>query len=143
MKINEKGFMLLSAVFLTLIVSFVAMMTLQTMTRAKNSDASLQLQAINLANEQFALLESGSDKEIPAEDLINYGLYYEGQDDEDNENYKPPTVFEVNTTLEKKFEPTPENPNVTLYEYKVTVTWNNESLEFKKVIRQPKRLRAD
>ena len=135
--------MLLSAIFLTLIVSFVAMMTLQTMTRAKNSDASLQLQAINLANEQFALLESGSDKEIPVEDLINYGLYYEGQDDEDNEDYKPPTVFEVNTTLEKIFEPTPENPNVTLYEYKVTVTWNNEILEFKKVIRQPKRIRAD
>ena len=128
MKINEKGFMLLSAVFLTLIVSFVAMMTLQTMTRAKNSDASLQLQAINLANEQFALLESGSDKEIPAEDLINYGLYYEGQDDEDNEDYKPPTVFEVKTTLESN--------DGNLYEYKVTVTWNNESLEFKKVIRR-------
>ena len=128
MKINEKGFMLLSAIFLTLIVSFVAMMTLQTTTRSKNSDASLQLQAINLANEQFALLESGSDKEIPVEDLINYGLYYEGQDDEDNEDYKPPTVFEVNTTLESNVG--------NLYEYKVTVTWNNESLEFKKVIRR-------
>ena len=121
MKINEKGFMLLSAVFLTLIVSFVAMMTLQTMMREKNSDASLQLQAINLANEQFALIESGSDKEIPAEDKKSYGLYRIN----DLET-KTPTEFKVTTKIFGEGN---------LKEVEVIVTWKDRKLSFKKLIR--------
>ena len=122
MKFNEKGFMLLSTVFLTLIVSFVAMMTLQTMMREKNSDNSLKLQAINLANEQFALIESGSDKNIPDEDFKNYGLYRIN----DLAN-KPPTEFKVTTKIFGEGN---------LREVKVTVTWKDKSLEFEKIIRR-------
>ena len=114
---NEKGFMLLSAVFLTLILSFVAMMTLQTMTRVKNSDSALRLQAIHLANEQFALIESGSDKNISAEDLKSYGLYHT-----DELKTKTPTEFKVTTNIG-------DNGKV-----KVIVTWNENSLEFEKII---------
>lgn len=114
--------MLLSAVFLTLIVSFVAMMTLQAMTRAKNSDTALRLQAINLANEQFALIESGSNKNIPNEDLKNYGLYHTNE----LEN-KTPIEFKVTTTL--------ENVSGNLHKAKVTVTWKDNNLEFEKIVR--------
>ena len=124
MKINQKGFMLLSAVFLTLIVSFVAMMTLQSMTRTKNSDAALRLQAINLANEQFALLESGSTKNIPDEDLKSYGIYRE-----EELSTKTPIEFKVTKNI---------SGEGNLKKAKVTVTWKGNSLEFEKFI-----LRAD
>lgn len=122
MKTNEKGFMLLSAVFLTLILSFVAMMTLQTMTRTKNSDTALRLQAINLANEQFAIIESGFNSNIPAEDLKSYGLYRT----KDLEN-KTPIEFKVTSNISG------EGP---LKEVTVTVTWENNHLEFEKIIRR-------
>lgn len=122
MKTNEKGFMLLSAVFLTLILSFVAMMTLQTMTRTKNSDTALRLQAINLANEQFAIIESGSNENIPAEDLKSYGLYRT----KDLET-KTPIEFKVTSNISG------EGP---LKEVTVTVTWENNHLEFEKIIRR-------
>ncbi len=123
MKINQKGFMLLSAVFLTLIVSFVAMMTLQSMTRPKNFDASLRLQAINLANEQFALIESGSTKNIPDEDLKSYGLYRETE-----LSTKTPIEFKVTTNI---------SDEGNLKKAKVTVTWegNPYPLEFEKIVR--------
>ena len=124
MKINQKGFMLLSAVFLTLIVSFVAMMTLQSMTRTKNSDAALRLQAINLANEQFALIESGSTKNIPDEDLKSYGIYRE-----EELSTKTPIEFKVTKNI---------SGEGNLKKAKVTVTWKGNSLEFEKFI-----LRAD
>lgn len=122
MKTNEKGFMLLSAVFLTLILSFVAMMTLQTMTRTKNSDTALRLQAINLANEQFALIESGSSENIPADDLKSYGLYRK-----DDEKTKTPTEFKVTSSI---------SGEGNLKQAKVTVTWNENHLDFEKIIRR-------
>ena len=118
MKFNEKGYMLISVVFLTLIVSFIAAMTLQTMTRAKNSDAALRLHAINLANEQFALIESGSSKNIPAEDLKSYGLYRKGAE-------KITTEFHATTSI---------NGSGNLRKVKVTVKWNENSLDFEKNI---------
>ena len=118
MKLNEKGYMLISVVFLTLIVSFIAAMTLQTMTRAKNSDSALRLHAINLANEQFALIESGSDKNIPGDDLKSYGLYYKGAE-------KIPTEFKVTTT---------SNDSGNLRKVTVTVKWKDNSLDFEKTI---------
>lgn len=116
--------MLLSAVFLTLIVSFVAMMTLQAMTRAKNSDAALRLQAINLANEQFALIESGSNIDIPIEDLENYGLYRTA-----DVKTKTPVEFKITTNI---------SGEGNLKKAKVIVTWTgneNLPLEFEKIVR--------
>ncbi len=66
---NERGFMLLSVVFLTLIVSLAAMILMNTQAKVQQRNSTLRLTAINLANEQFALLESNSGATIPAEDL--------------------------------------------------------------------------
>ena len=69
---NERGFMLLSAIFLTLIVSIMAMILFNANAKVQQRNSTLYLTAINLANEQFAILESGANIEIPAEDKISY-----------------------------------------------------------------------
>lgn len=69
---NERGFMFLSAIFLTLIVSLMATMLLTANVKTQQRNSTLYLTAINLANEQFALLESNSGLEIPAEDKKSY-----------------------------------------------------------------------
>lgn len=55
---NEHGFVMMSVVFLTLVVSFAAIIFLNVATRVKNSYAGLKLTALSLADEQFAELES-------------------------------------------------------------------------------------
>lgn len=117
---NQRGFMLLSTVFLTLILSFTAMLTLQAMTRVKNGDQSLKLHAINLANEQLAIIESGSNIEIPADDLKSYGLYEKNSE-------KPPVEFQVTTNI--------NSVNENLREVEVIVTWNDAKVKFKKLVR--------
>ena len=69
---NQRGFMFLSAIFLTLIVSLMATMLLTTNVKIQQRNSTFYLTAINLANEQFALLESNSGLEIPEEDKISY-----------------------------------------------------------------------
>ena len=117
---NQRGFMLLSTVFLTLILSFTAMLALQSMRRVQNGDQSLKLHAINLANEQLAIIESGSNIEVPAEDLKSYGLYEKNSD-------KPPVEFNVTTNINAV--------NENLREVEVTVTWNDDEVKFKKLVR--------
>lgn len=55
---NQRGFMLLNVVILTLITSFAAMILMNAAPRLKNPQSVLRLTAIHLANEQFAMLES-------------------------------------------------------------------------------------
>ena len=119
---NQRGFMLLSAVFLTVIVSFTAMLTLQAITQVQRGDASLRLHAMNLANEKIALIESGSSEDIPEENLKSYGLY-----SEKDLKTKTPIIFKVTDTREDIGE--------NLYKVTVTVTWQDEKLEFEKVVR--------
>ena len=69
---NERGFMLLSAIFLTLIVSVMASILFNANVKVQQRNSTLYLTAINLANEQFAILESGANIEIPEEDKISY-----------------------------------------------------------------------
>ena len=57
-RLNERGFMLLNVVFLTLITSFAAMILMNVAPRVKNPHETLRLTALYLANEQFAYLES-------------------------------------------------------------------------------------
>lgn len=57
---NERGFMLLNVVFLTLITSFAAMILFNAAPRIKNPHSVLRLTAIHLANEKFALIESNA-----------------------------------------------------------------------------------
>ena len=54
---NERGFMLLNVVFLTLITSFAAMILMNAAPRIRNPQAMLKLTATHLANEQFAFME--------------------------------------------------------------------------------------
>lgn len=55
---NERGFMLLNVVILTLITSFAAMILMNAAPRLTNPQSVLRLTAIHLANEQLAVLES-------------------------------------------------------------------------------------
>ena len=64
--------MLLSAIFLMLIVSIMAMIFFNANAKVQQRNSTLYLTAINLANEQFAILESGANIEIPEEDKISY-----------------------------------------------------------------------
>ena len=126
---NGRGFILLSAVFLTVIVSFVAAMTLQTLTPSKNSDAALRLHAINLANEQFALIESRA-----AQNNLTAGQYNFLGDKDDLKSYglakksaeKIPVEFKVTTTVSGE-----EN----LRRVEVRVTWKNFEMNFEKTVR--------
>lgn len=69
---NERGFMLLSAIFLTLIVSIMATILLHANVKVQQRNSTLYLTAINLANEQFALLEIDTSLEIPDDDKKSY-----------------------------------------------------------------------
>lgn len=60
---NQRGFLLLNVVFLTLITSFAAMILINAVPRVRNPQATLRLTAIYLANEQFAELESLATRE--------------------------------------------------------------------------------
>lgn len=55
---NQRGFMLLNVVILTLITSFAAAILMNAAPRIKNPQSVLRLTAIHLANEEFAILES-------------------------------------------------------------------------------------
>lgn len=58
MRNNQRGFMLLSVIFLTLIVSIGAQILLNANVKVQQRNSTLYLTAINLANEQFAEIES-------------------------------------------------------------------------------------
>ena len=55
---NERGFLMLSVIFLTLITSFAAMILFNAAPRVKNPQTTIRLTALYLANEQLAQLES-------------------------------------------------------------------------------------
>lgn len=127
---NERGFILLSAVFLTLILSFVAAMTLQTLTQSKNSDAALRLHAINLANEQFAMIES-----LAAQGDLTAGQYNFLGDADDLKSYglikksaeKIPVEFEVKTKV--------SGGEGNLRKVEILVAWKNFEMNFEKTVR--------
>lgn len=68
---NQRGFMFLSAIFLTLIVAIMAQIILTANAKVQQRNSTLYFTAVNLANEQFALLEGGGGN-IPAEDKKSY-----------------------------------------------------------------------
>lgn len=55
---NERGFLMLNVIFLTLIASFAAMILMNAAPRVRNSQSTLRLTALYLAEEKFAELES-------------------------------------------------------------------------------------
>ena len=112
---NQRGFMFLSAIFLTLIVALMAQIILHANSKVQQRNSTLYFTAINLANEQFAILESGAKIDIPPEDKKSYN----GVDEN-----SVPIEFDVSYNLEKDLG--------TLKEYKVTVIWtvNGETEKF-------------
>ena len=96
--LNERGFMLLNVVFLTLITSLAAMILLNAAPRVKNPHTVLRLTAIHLANEQFAMLES-----LAAMDALPDGSYSFLGDEEDltTENFSEsvPIKFNIMSTV--------------------------------------------
>ena len=57
---NERGFLMLDVIFLTLITAFAAMILLNAAPRVKNPQTTLRTTALWLAEEQFAYLESAA-----------------------------------------------------------------------------------
>ena len=113
---NQRGFMLLSAVFLTLIVSFMATLTLQAVTYSHKNSTADELTAINLADEQFAMIES-----LAAQDRLSEVTDFNGKSE-------LPEGFKIETNR--------ESSDGNIYKYKITVTWeNHKPLEFAKTVR--------
>ena len=125
---NERGFMFLNVVFLTLITSFAAMVLFNAIPRIKNPQSVLRLTAIHLANKQFALMESKAFE--PGILDLNCLL-----DDEDltTENFseKSPITFTVT--------PHENSSDGNLHEVTVKVEWEidgqSSSLEVERTIR--------
>ena len=120
----------MSAVFLTMILSFTAMITLHAATQIKNENAALRLHALNLANQQFAFVES-----FAAQNNLSRVKNFNGNDDDlkscglySDEN-KTPTEFKVTTNI---------SGEGNLKKVKVTVTWKDKNLEFEKLVRLKK-----
>ena len=95
---NERGFMLLNVVFLTLITSFAAMILLNAAPRIRNPQAALKLTAIHVANEQIAMMES-----LAAEEGIFKTNWLGEPEDLTTKNFSEenPTEFKVSTTTKK------------------------------------------
>ena len=128
--------MMMNVIFLTLITSFTALIFLNGAGRVSESDSALRLTALNLANEQFAEIESlaeennltaGSYNFLGAnDDLKNFGLY----SDEDLQ-IKNPAEFKVTADV--------DNYQDNLKNVKVTVKCNsankNFEIELEKIVR--------
>ena len=117
---NQRGFMFLSAIFLTLIVAIMAQILLHANSKVQQRNSTLYFTAVNLANEQFAILEGGGS--IPPEDLKSLN----GMDEN-----ATPIIFDVSITQQ-----TPISEN--LVEVTVKVTWTvdgkPENFESTKII---------
>ena len=120
---NERGFLLLDVVLLTLITSLAAMILLNAHPQAKNPHSTLKLTALHLANEQLAYLESlGDSGELQA------GSYpFQGESDDlvtKNFSEDIPIEFSVTTSV------SPPEGDLKLYRAVVTVGWQVEGKDF-------------
>lgn len=128
---GQRGFMLLNVVFLTLITAFAATILLNAAPRARNPQSTLRLIALNLANEQFAQLESLA---AAGENLRGSYNFLGVADDLKNFSFRKddsaaPIEFKVNTTV---------SGSGNLRKAKVTVTIvgnKNFKLETERTIR--------
>ena len=95
---NQRGFMLLNVVILTLITAFAATILMNAAPRLKNPRSVLRLTAIHLANEQFAMLES----KAATGDLAAGSYDFLGDEDDlttNNFGEKIPVKFKVETNV--------------------------------------------
>lgn len=125
--LNERGFMLLNVVILTLITSFAAMILLNAAPRIRTPQSVLRLTALHLANEQFAMMES---RAAQGELVLNCLVKPE---DLMTENFSEgnPITFTVT--------PSEKTPNGNLHYVIVKVEWifneRENSIELERTIR--------
>ena len=133
---NQRGFMLLSVVFLTLIVSIGAQILLNANVKVQQRNSTLYLTAINLANEQFAEIESHAinGKALETNFMGNHNdlKSFNGISTEKIEDGTAvPIEFDVETSY--------ENFSENLIKAKVTVKWTvggaEKSVVSEKIIR--------
>ncbi len=121
---NERGFMLLNVVFLTLITSVAAMILMNAAPRFRNPQTALRLTAIHLANEQLAMIESEA-----AEGTLALN-YLGAAEDLITENSGEPITFKVTAT---------DKVANGLHNVTVKVTWTidgeNFTVEIERTIR--------
>ena len=113
---NERGFLMLDVVFLTLITALAATILINAAPRAKNPQSTIRLIALHLANEQLAQLESLA---AAGENLTTDFLG-------DTDDLKNVVDFEVETTITK---------TGNLRGIKVKVSWSDEDKDFIEVKR--------
>ena len=128
--------MMMNVIFLTLITSFTALIFLNGAERVSESDSALRLTALNLAEEQFAEIESLAEKNNLSagsynflgdeNNLKNFGLYK----DEDLQN-KTPAEFKVSADVEN-YQDNLKNVKVTV---KCTRAGKNFEIELEKIVR--------
>ncbi|MBR3499150.1 MAG: hypothetical protein IKO05_09180 [Selenomonadaceae bacterium] len=118
---NERGFLLLDVVLLTLITSFAAVVLLNAHPQAKNPHSTLKLTALHLADEQLAYLESfGDSGELQAD---SYPFLGESEDlVTENFSDEIPIEFSVTTRVDEL--------GGNLYRAVVTVGWQAEGKDF-------------
>jgi len=120
---NERGFLLLNVVLLTLITSFAAVILLNAEPRARNPQSTLKLTALHLADEQLAYLESYGDS-----GELHAGSYpFQGEpEDLVTENFDEDIPIEFTVTTNVSESELGEN----LYRAAVTVSWQVEGKDF-------------
>ena len=94
--LNQRGFMMLNVIFLTLIASLAAMILMNAATRFRNPQSTLRLTALYVANEQLAQLESlaAAGNELTEATLVD-------PDDLETTNFTgEPIEFEVKTDID-------------------------------------------
>lgn len=100
---NERGFMLMSVVFLLMITSFAALIFLNGTKKIVNQNSALRIIALHLAEEQFAEIER---KAAKGETLQNFSFlgnpndlknYYDSGDEKNSE--VKPIIFDVTTSV--------------------------------------------
>lgn len=128
---NERGFMLLNVVVLTLITALAATILMNAAPRLTNPQSVLRLTAIHLANEQFAMLES---KAATGELAAGSYPFLGEKDDLTTNNFGEgkPITFEVTTkvALHKDYE------NLRVATVTVTIVDDeNFKLELERTIR--------
>lgn len=118
---NERGFLLLDVVLLTLITSFAAVVLLNAHPQAKNPHSTLKLTALHLADEQLAYLESYGADGTP---LASSYEFRGAPEDLVTKNFDEdiPIEFTVTTSVSKLDE--------NLYRAVVTVSWQAEGKDF-------------
>ncbi len=131
-KNNQRGFMLLSVIFLTMIVAISAQILLHANAKVQQRNSTAYLTAINLANEQFAELESRA-----ASGNLSNGKhnFYGDKDDLESRNGVKENSVPLKFTVETKVDDEAENLKKTSVTVKWIVGGKENSVAAEKIIR--------